>query len=99
MDRQLLHSNTRETPPLQLVPARSGKPTLLFDGVYLHSAYDPEKEAETWAKHHLGENEKSRDFLWIVFGCGLGYHVQALRNLGIQQIIVYEPNASTNEIR
>jgi hypothetical protein len=31
---------------LQTIPARSGEPTVSYDGKYLHSAYDPYREAE-----------------------------------------------------
>ncbi|GAB4236394.1 MAG: hypothetical protein Kow00109_09910 [Acidobacteriota bacterium] len=65
---------------LRLIPSRSGRPTARVtckDGSerFLHSAFDPEREASEWAAVQIFG---PRDIL-VVFGVGLGYHVSALR--------------------
>ena len=64
---------------LAVIPARSGRPTATAGGRSIHSAYDPWREAEAWAKAqaeacHAGE-------VLIVLGVGLLYHVETLRAL------------------
>ncbi|MBI2061732.1 MAG: glycosyltransferase [Nitrospirae bacterium] len=58
----------------ELKTSRSGAPTLLFNGAYLHSAYDPVREA-TEAVDRL-EWIPSQPI--IVMGFGLGYMVEQL---------------------
>lgn len=54
--------------------------------IFLHSAYDPEKEAETLIK----EIEKDLDLAFI-FGIGAGYLINALKKLDVA-IAVIEPS-------
>lgn len=54
--------------------------------IFLHSAYDPEKEAETLIK----EIEKDLDLAFI-FGIGAGYLINALKKLNVA-IAVIEPS-------
>lgn len=60
--------------------ARSGAPTLIYrsDGqeTFLHSRYDPEKEAWRWAEG-LGDEWE----MLVLFGLGLGYHLLAVSRL------------------
>jgi len=68
---------------------RKGRPTLKIDGVYLHSRYDPEQEAE-----RLIESARlAPDRPVLVVGLGLGYHVAALLQHGFE-VAVYEPDPS-----
>lgn len=69
-----------DTSELMVRPARKPGCTLIHQqGVTLHSRFDPVREAENLVQSrglHGGGN-------WIVFGFGLGYHVQAaLRSMG-----------------
>lgn len=63
---------------LQIVTSASGKPSLkgiASDGreIFVHSAYDPELEAESWAsKASLADASTV-----IICGFGLGYHIRA----------------------
>ncbi len=64
---------------LELEPTRSGEFTVRAKGsgnhpIYLHSRYDPVAEAEQLA----GSIQTNKAFCVVVFGLGLGYHVQAL---------------------
>lgn len=54
--------------------------------IFLHSAYDPEKEADTLIK----EIEKDLDLVFI-FGIGAGYLINALKKLNVA-IAVIEPS-------
>jgi len=61
---------------LTIAQSREGSPSATQDGQWIHSAYDPRKEAQSWAalqakEWHAGE-------LGVVLGVGLLYHVEAL---------------------
>ena len=69
--------------------------------LYLHSRYDPVKEAEKWAdgvmanaKEQQEKNDGRIAMCYVIDGFGLGYHVEALRKrlLGETLIIVIEQN-------
>jgi len=76
----------------RVAPARTGG---LFyiepreGGLPLHSRYNPEREAEMWA----GEQDLEGLAHVILFGLGLGYHVEALlkRNPRLR-LYIYEPD-------
>lgn len=65
---------------------RKGQPTLRVEGVYLHSRYDPEREAAQLIDS--AELDPKRPVL--VVGLGLGYHVAALVQRGFT-VAVLEP--------
>jgi len=85
---------------------RSGQLTCQMAGsagekIYLHSRYDPEREAARWADGVLESAEKQQEensgrlpMCYLVDGFGLGYHVEALfeRLLGDAFIVVSERN-------
>lgn len=82
----------------EVVPSRlSGKPTLKLEvsnkKLYIHSAYDPESEAQRWAQ---GLELKGIRYLGV-FGFGLGYHVQELTRAwpALDRIVVVEPSLGT----
>ena len=70
------------------------------EGVYVHSRYDPEREAARWAEGAIAQGAAMEDreqgrvpMCYIVDGFGLGYHVKALyeRLTGEAFIVVSEP--------
>ena len=67
----------------QILTAKSGLPTMKARGIYLHSGYDPVKEAD-----RLVENIKA-DKEWVVLlkGFGLGYLAEAIVRNGYNLII------------
>ncbi|OPZ99624.1 MAG: hypothetical protein BWY71_00941 [Planctomycetes bacterium ADurb.Bin412] len=88
-------------------PSRSGPPTCQLTGVtgepvFLHSRYDPRREAEKWAdgveelaRQQMAADENGRvPMCYFVDGFGLGYHIQALfeRLYGEAFILVSERN-------
>ncbi|MDH4362448.1 MAG: DUF3880 domain-containing protein, partial [Nitrospirota bacterium] len=72
---------------LFIQPAKSGMPTALVNSRYIHSAYDPVREAERWAEQRIKDCQAGETI--VVFGVGLLYHVQALRQmLSHEQVMV-----------
>ncbi len=61
---------------LSIVASREGVPTATYQDQWVHSAYDPQKEAKTWAEQHNGEWKAGE--LGVVLGVGLLYHLEAL---------------------
>ncbi|MFO0730012.1 MAG: hypothetical protein U0231_15675 [Nitrospiraceae bacterium] len=64
---------------LEILDARSGVASAKRGGRWLHSAYDPVREAETWAQAQAASC-KERELI-VVAGVGLLYHVEALRRV------------------
>jgi spore maturation protein CgeB len=64
---------------LELSMARNGMPTAKRSGRWIHSAYDPAREAESWAQVQAGSCRPGE--IVVVLGTGLLYHLEALRKL------------------
>ncbi|HQR13907.1 MAG TPA: glycosyltransferase [Nitrospira sp.] len=62
---------------LTVEPARTGVPSARRSGRWIHSAYDPLREAQTWADTHAPACRSGE--MVVVAGVGLLYHVEALR--------------------
>ncbi|HJU04499.1 MAG TPA: glycosyltransferase [Nitrospiraceae bacterium] len=62
---------------LTITAARTGIPTATESGRAIHSAYDPQKEAMTWAEAQTTALQPGE--VAVVLGVGLLYHVEALR--------------------
>ncbi len=62
---------------LMIQPSKSGVPTASVDHRYIHSAYDPVREAERWADHQANDCHAGETV--VVLGVGLLYQVEALR--------------------
>ena len=60
---------------LEVLPARSGKPTARIGGMYLHSPYDPEEEARRFAEGAPAGEDPSTVLL---LGAELGYAGRAI---------------------
>ena len=65
--------------PYAITPSKSGAPTVAVPTVdkrttFLHSRYEPVAEA----KRLVDTLEISDQIIFYVFGCGLGYHIDAL---------------------
>jgi len=66
--------------------SKSGHSFAVFNGVHLHSAYDPEREARKFVLSQLGERNPTTA---IVVGPGLGYIGAELRRRGVFTIQVF----------
>lgn len=74
--------------------SRSGAPTMSSGGVLLHSRFDPVREAERAAdRSRLTDSEELRDAT-VLFGIGLGYHLEALLREGEETVVLVEPEVS-----
>lgn len=83
-----------ETNGIELQSSRNGLSIPVINGVYLHSMYNPQKEAEVFAEKHVATLKKKNKIM--ILGLGFGYHVEEvakeLNKRGEYQIIVIEPN-------
>lgn len=61
---------------LEVTPARNGLPTARAGNRWVHSAYDPLKEAAGWAESQVRSLGSCRTL--VVLGGGLLYHIDAL---------------------
>lgn len=61
---------------LVIQPSREGSPSAQVDGQWIHSSYDPKREAGGWAETQLQEWKPGE--LGVVLGTGLLYQVEAL---------------------
>jgi spore maturation protein CgeB len=59
---------------LEIMPSRTGVPSARAHGRWIHSAYDPIKEAQAWTE---GQSHQDGETI-VVLGMGLLYHVEAL---------------------
>lgn len=57
---------------MELEKSKSGLLTLKYNGKYLHSKYDPVREAEQFSKGNIELIQKD---IVVLYGIGLGYHV------------------------
>ncbi len=81
--------NTSVSPELRIIPSRQGAPTLLQDGLYLHSRHDPQKEAKNQVESIFLE-DKSQIVLFI--GGGLGYVLKEFYKRHPNPCIWFEPS-------
>jgi spore maturation protein CgeB len=62
---------------LQVQPAKNGLPTARASNTWIHSEYDPVREATIWADAQAALVQSGE--IAVVLGIGLLYHVEALR--------------------
>lgn len=79
----------------ELQPSRNGLTVPVINGVYLHSIYNPIKEAEAFGKAQ--EKNLIHKNKVLVLGLGFGYHVEEIAKILNQnhkdfEIIILEPN-------
>ena len=90
--RAISSYNRDELPPI--IPTKSGFPTLLAQEskIYLHSRYNPQKEAKETIKKVLDKTTNNNHWALVVFGCGLGYIPELLKDSGIRHQAIVEPD-------
>lgn len=79
----------------ELQTSRNGLTVPIIRSVYLHSIYNPVKEAEAFAKAHESSLKIKRCAL--VFGLGFGYHIEEIAKIlnhyhSSFEVIIVEPN-------
>jgi spore maturation protein CgeB len=86
-------ANVELQPDLVAEFARNGEPTVKTCGIYIHSPYNPTKEASDWA-NNIAEEMAAGSFTQsnpTILGFGMGYHLQALHLHGIHGNVI-EPD-------
>src|SRR5579884_2789752 len=71
---------------LTMSQSRSGLPTASESNKAIHSAYDPQREAQAWADAQASRCSEKETI--VVLGVGLLYHVEALKSLLPREQIV-----------
>lgn len=80
-----------------VLPAKNGMPTLALQDEtgnlnYLHSSYDPCKEAESFIERMDEAQVKDTEHVFF-YGMGLGYHIEAFnRKYPDKYFTIYEPS-------
>ena len=79
----------------ELQPSRNGLTVPVINGIYLHSIYNPVKEAEAFVKGHE-TTLKAKQYV-LVLGLGFGYHIEEVakhlnKNHASYGVIILEPN-------
>jgi len=79
----------------ELQPSRNGLTVPVINGVYLHSIFNPMKEAEAFGKIQA-ENLKYKNKA-LILGLGFGYHVEEIARIMSAknndfEIVILEPN-------
>ncbi|MEI6207389.1 MAG: 6-hydroxymethylpterin diphosphokinase MptE-like protein [Desulfuromonadales bacterium] len=87
---------TKGISPVKLLVSQTGVPTLAYEQeqglVYIHSKYDPLKEAETFI-NRITEEEVAKHQVIFFYGLGLGYHIDAfIKRFPGKSFYLYEPN-------
>lgn len=83
-------------PQYELQTSRNGLPVPVINGIYLHSIYNPVKEAQALIQNF--ENSLKNKNVVLVLGLGFGYHIEEAfkvlqSNHESFQIIVLESNS------
>lgn len=82
---------------LELASSKSGQPTARFNGIHLHSPYDPQKEA----RRFLGESiRQTNPSTILLLGAGLGHlykeAAQSFPNAGVVVVFYHEALVESN---
>ncbi|MBI9105158.1 MAG: motility associated factor glycosyltransferase family protein [Spirochaetales bacterium] len=77
------------SPLLELTETAAGLPGAKIDGNWIHSSRNPEREAEKLIRNSL----KSGKGLCMIYGFGLGYHIEAvMKTFPELSILIIEPD-------
>ena len=72
---------------IEVLKSKNNLETLIINGKYIHSKYDPRTEAK-----RIIENSYKKAYTHVFFGYGLGYLVDELLNVREEEkVIVFEP--------
>ena len=79
---------------IEIVPSQVGTPTLRVNGVFVEDEIDPVLGAKS-----VLAPEQLKDVVHVVlFGVGLGYRIERLREMGAKSVLAYEPNMRIVEL-
>lgn len=71
---------------IELEQSKCGVMTLKYDNKYIHSKYDPIRESEQFIKSN---EELLKEKVIVIYGLGLGYHVNAILKRKSDNPIIY----------
>lgn len=71
---------------IEFLTSKDGVPTVKVNDVLLHSKYDPRKEAKRLVEENYDENKIN-----ILFGFGLGYIYEQIKEMYDDDVIVIDP--------
>lgn len=81
---------------IEIIETNTAYPTIKYNNLYIHSKYDPIKESIKMIEPYL---ELLKEDIILIYGIGLGYHVQeCLKNSEESIIIVFELNEKLLEV-
>lgn len=80
----------------QVEKSKTGLETLKYNDKYIHSSYDPLREAERFA---IANKELLKDKIVVTYGLGLGYHIVELERLLDEDSTMYVFEANINLIK
>ena len=69
----------------EIVSAKSGEPTARINGQFVHSGYNPLREAEKAIASYV----RPAVHTYIVYGFGLGYYIEALQRQVADRVDIY----------
>ena len=75
-----------------IAPAKNGSVTASENSLRLHSAYNPEREAQSAVSSAVAGNENCRAVVFA--GFGLGYAVKEACSFSDKKLVVIEPDAT-----
>lgn len=83
--KRVLETEHERKDAFEIVRAKSGAPTVKVDGVFLHSSYNPLREADRTMVSYVDPAITT----YIVYGFGLGYFVEALQKQVADEVDLY----------
>ncbi len=87
--RETLVRPDRSRERWEITASKEGSPTISWDGMSLHSRYDPVAEGERWASEVVANIPETARGI-ILLGLGLGYHLHALLSRTRLPVFVFE---------
>ena len=82
---------------ISLEVARNGSPVPTINGIYLHSIYDPEKEADAFVETY--ERQLTQKNHVLILGLGFGYHVEKISRVSCAQFIRHLKSLFLNQTK
>ena len=72
---------------IKTLTTKDGNYTLSINNVLLHSKYNPSNEADRFIENNIEKIKNKRNIL--VYGIGLGYHIQSIMNKADKDCNIY----------
>lgn len=83
--KRVLETDHRGEDRFEIISAKPGMPTAKVNGVFLHSSYDPLREAERAIASYVDPMITT----YIIYGFGLGYYIEVLQQQIRDEVDLY----------